>query len=245
MPLFVLDTSLLASDFASPNRVAFLLQSLADLDASLRRSAARSSSAEETPSARPCACPDGGRAGRLRERRRQRVRARAGAPSSRGMRGGWNRARLFPGVTIVGPGELRPTGGDHFRVFTPYWNRWRVLPLRSPAPRLRRIALPRVSAAAPSVAFRFCASSWPACPRPTRSPAGSRAGARLDAWLRRGLGRYPERRDDLAADATSRLSAYLHFGCLSPVEVARAGRRAPQAARRSSASSAGATSTIR
>ena len=36
VPLFVLDTSLLASDFASPNRVAFLLQSLTDLDASLR-----------------------------------------------------------------------------------------------------------------------------------------------------------------------------------------------------------------
>jgi deoxyribodipyrimidine photo-lyase len=72
----------------------------------------------------------------------------------------------------------------------------------------------------------------------------SRGRARLDAWLRRGLGRYPDRHDDLAADGTSRLSAYLHFGCLSPVEVARRAA-VGRAVRPSSASSAGATSTIR
>ena len=32
--------------------------------------------------------------------------------------------------------------------------------------------------------------------------------------------RYDHSHDDLAADATSRLSPYLHFGCLSPLEVA-------------------------
>jgi len=35
-----------------------------------------------------------------------------------------------------------------------------------------------------------------------------------------GLERYDELRDNLAADATSRLSPYLHFGCVSPSEVA-------------------------
>ena len=43
----------------------------------------------------------------------------------------------------------------------------------------------------------------------------------MAAWLRRGLERYPERHDDLAADETSRLSPYLHLGCLSAAEVAR------------------------
>ena len=42
---------------------------------------------------------------------------------------------------------------------------------------------------------------------------------RLDAWLDDGLAEYGEARDDLAADATSRFSAYLRFGCLSPLEV--------------------------
>jgi deoxyribodipyrimidine photo-lyase len=54
-------------------------------------------------------------------------------------------------------------------------------------------------------------------------PAGGESAARaaLAVWLRRGLARYPERHDQVGADGTSRLSPYLHFGCLSPVEVAR------------------------
>ncbi|GGW71793.1 hypothetical protein GCM10010381_65590 [Streptomyces xantholiticus] len=38
------------------------------------------------------------------------------------------------------------------------------------------------------------------------------------------MSRYDEQHDDLAADATSRVSPYLHFGALSPVELARQAR---------------------
>jgi deoxyribodipyrimidine photo-lyase len=38
---------------------------------------------------------------------------------------------------------------------------------------------------------------------------------------------YDGRRDELAADGTSRLSAYLRFGCVSPLELALAARSAP------------------
>jgi deoxyribodipyrimidine photo-lyase len=63
---------------------------------------------------------------------------------------------------------------------------------------------------------------------PDLPPGGESAGrARLGRWLRRGLERYEERHDAAAADATSRLSPYLHFGCLSAREVAeRAAGRA-------------------
>jgi deoxyribodipyrimidine photolyase len=37
LPLFVLDERLLGSRFAAPNRVAFMLEALQDLDPSLRR----------------------------------------------------------------------------------------------------------------------------------------------------------------------------------------------------------------
>ena len=40
--------------------------------------------------------------------------------------------RLFPGITIVPPGELAPAGKDHYRVFTPYWRAWRERPLPAP-----------------------------------------------------------------------------------------------------------------
>ena len=40
--------------------------------------------------------------------------------------------RLFPGITIVPPGEVAPAGNDHYRVFTPYWRAWRERPLPAP-----------------------------------------------------------------------------------------------------------------
>ncbi len=39
-------------------------------------------------------------------------------------------------------------------------------------------------------------------------------------WLAARVGGYHERHDDLSGDATSRLSPYLHFGCLSPLDLA-------------------------
>jgi deoxyribodipyrimidine photo-lyase len=57
-------------------------------------------------------------------------------------------------------------------------------------------------------------------PSPGVARGGERRGrARLDAWLRAGVGRYGARHDALDGEGTSKLSAYLHFGCLSPVEV--------------------------
>ena len=51
-------------------------------------------------------------------------------------------------------------------------------------------------------------------------PSGVFDNEGLERWLENGLGCYDELRDNLAADATSRLSPYLHFGCVSPGEVA-------------------------
>jgi deoxyribodipyrimidine photo-lyase len=50
---------------------------------------------------------------------------------------------------------------------------------------------------------------------------GARAAhARLEAFLRDGLAHYEEKRNDPALDGQSGLSPYLHFGQLSPLEVA-------------------------
>jgi len=46
----------------------------------------------------------------------------------------------------------------------------------------------------------------------------------MRAFLRDGLAGYADRHDDLAGDATSRLSAHLRFGCLSPLELAQEAR---------------------
>jgi deoxyribodipyrimidine photo-lyase len=59
-------------------------------------------------------------------------------------------------------------------------------------------------------------------------PGGETAGRRrMRAWLRSGADSYDEHRNDLAGDRTSRLSPYLHFGCVSPVELAEAAGPGP------------------
>ena len=63
-----------------------------------------------------------------------------------------------------------------------------------------------------------------------RSPqlprGGETAGRRLlHNWLAGPIHDYEKVHDDLAADGTSRLSPYLHFGCVSPTEALRAAAR--------------------
>ena len=214
VPLFVLDDALLGSDFAAPNRLRFLLESLTDLDRALTQRGGwlvvrRGDPVRETLAV---AHETGAEAIHMSED----VSAHAGRRQRR-----LERERIavhaHPGVTIVPPGDLVPAGGDHFRVFTPYWRRWRQEPLRpvhrAPAKLrlpdgLRRGELPRLA-------------ELTRAPTSLNLPAGGEAAARqrLTSWVRSGLRHYGERHDDLAADATSRLSPYLRFGCLSPREL--------------------------
>ncbi|WP_219465171.1 cryptochrome/photolyase family protein [Nonomuraea rhizosphaerae] len=117
----------------------------------------------------------------------------------------------FPGLTVVPPGELRPSGGgDHFRVFTPYWRAWTKYGRRPALPPPGRITLPSKLAAGRIPGHRAGAV-----------PGGETAGReRAERWLREGVSDYGDGHDDLAGDRTSRLSPYLRFGCLSPLELA-------------------------
>ena len=123
-----------------------------------------------------------------------------------------------PGLTIVPPGVVTPAGGDHYRVFTPFYRRWLTTPRRHrlPPPAM----LPAVDGTGPRSRSRFAAAP----PTPRQSPAIGRGGehaaaARLATWAAGEVARYGERRDRLAEPATSRLSLDLHFGCLSPLHV--------------------------
>jgi deoxyribodipyrimidine photo-lyase len=217
VPLFVFDERIAAG----PNRVGFLLDALADLRRSLRRLggtlvvrrgdvvAETMRVAAETGAEAVFLSRDVSAYAQARERRlaAERIEVRA-----------------FPGVTVVPAGALVPTGGDHFRVFTPFWRRWAEAELRRVRRAPRRLSTPPAIAPGGLPGPRGLARGdvSPALPR-----GGEEAGRlQLERWLRSGLARYDELRDDLAADRTSRLSPYLHFGCLSPREVvARAAGR--------------------
>lgn len=108
-------------------------------------------------------------------------------------------------IAAVAPGDLAPADRDHYRVFTPYWRRWRDVPLPTPLEPPPRVPIP------PGVDPGELQ---------TRPHGGETAGRqRLGAWLRNGLHDYAATRNDLARGSTSRLSPFLHFGCLSAAEV--------------------------
>ncbi len=222
VPLFVRDSGIEATGFVVPNRLAFLADCLADLDAGLRRRGGRlvvrSGAVVDQVCALVTQCEAGAvlvAAGvsRYAQRRERRLRE---ALESIGCRLAVHDAV----VTAVPPGRLTPQGNDHFAVFTPYFRRWSAESLRDPQPPPREVRVPeripserlpdraRIQGVAPGVA-----------------QGGERAGReRLNAWLRGGLEGYEERQGDLGADATSRLSPYLHFGALSAAEVVRRAR---------------------
>ncbi|MCU7728300.1 DNA photolyase family protein [Actinoplanes sp. KI2] len=213
VPLFVLDPRL---GGLSPNRSRFLHQSLAGLRTSLRERGGdlvlrHGDPAEETLKvAREVGATMLGVAADVSAYARKReARLRTECDRNR------IALRLFPGVTIVDPGALRPSaGGDAYRVFTPYHRAWIGAKWRDEVGTPRRITLPEI-AAGPLPAT-------PAGESPDAAPGGETEGRRrLAAWLR-GIDAYAEKHDDLPADETSRLSPYLRFGCLSPLAVANA-----------------------
>ncbi len=211
VPLFVFDDTILARAFASSNKLRFLLDALADLDRALhgqlvkRRGDVADETlrvAREAEAGAIWLSADVSGYARRRERALRRAAASAGVE-----------VRTFPGITLLPADAVRHDAADHYRVFTPFYRRWRTTPWRrlEPAPELRLASGLRGERDAEP----------PGAPSEDLAPGGETAArACMNAWLRQGLADYAERHDDLAADGTSRLSPYLHFGCLSPLELA-------------------------
>jgi deoxyribodipyrimidine photo-lyase len=225
VPLFVLDDRILGSRYANPNRVGFLLESLADLRGRLRDLGGelhvrRGTVVEEVAA---LAGDVGADAVHLSADASRFARTRVERLRDAGSRVGFDVVE-HPGIAVVRPGELTPAGNDHFAVFTPYWRRWVERSHREPVELPDRVRVPDgldVGAL----------PGWQDLVAGERSPeviAGgeTEARARLDAWFDGALEGYEDDRDLLAEDGTSRLSAALHLGCLSPAEVsARVDRR--------------------
>lgn len=218
VPLFVLDDALLAAH-PSPNRRAFLLRSLRDLRGALADRGGslvvrRGDVVDEVEAV--CrqvgasslhVSADVGIYAQRRERRLADLAAQLGMEFS-----------THPGVTVVPPGELSPSGdGAVYRVFTPYYRAWRDHPLREVLPAPSTVALP---AGLPTGRLPAHDEFVGGATSPDLPTGGESAGRRLlDQWMATGIEDYEEGRDDLSGDATSRLSPYLHFGCVSPREV--------------------------
>jgi deoxyribodipyrimidine photo-lyase len=218
VPLFVVDPAIPAP----PNRARFLADSLADLRDQLRQRQADLIVANGDPAAETIKLATQTNAtavfiaddvSHYATRRRERLAREC------------ERHRLdltlTPGLTVVPPGDLRPASGDHYKVFTPYWRAWHATAWRPHHPAPEAITMPQIE---------HPGQLPPAGPgaSPNLAKGGeTEARRRFLAWRQHDLAGYPDNHDDLAAAKTSQLSAYLRFGCVSPLAVALGARDRP------------------
>jgi deoxyribodipyrimidine photo-lyase len=219
VPLFVFDDAILSRAYNRPNRTGFLLESLHDLDDALRALGGalvvrRGDWVQEVTAvvrnvdASSVHVSDD--VSGYARARLDRLAAAVAVPVERA-----------PGITVIPPGEITPgAAGDHYKVFTPYFRRWSDTRRRHVEPAPARVLLPEGIDPGPLPELTELVAG-------DRSPAvvpggASAAHARLEAWIDSELRGYADHHDDLPGDATSRLSPYLHFGCISPLEVLRA-----------------------
>jgi deoxyribodipyrimidine photo-lyase len=223
VPLFVLDTGVHAAGYDVPNRRAFLADCLRDLDAGLRERGGRLIVREGDVVREVCAAASecgarqvhmAGDVSLYAQRREERLRNALDAD-------GRQLCVHDAVVTALPPGEVTPAGGDHFAVFTPYFRRWTSAGPRGVIQAPRTVRVPERASSLPVPSREDTAGVSPGV-----AAGGEREGrARFAAWRGRPMKAYADRHDDLAADATSRLSPHLHFGTLSAVELVHRARR--------------------
>jgi deoxyribodipyrimidine photo-lyase len=125
-------------------------------------------------------------------------------------------------LVVVPPGAVTPDRKNHFAVFSPYHRRWSEQPRRQVLDAPTRLASPDVPKGRIPSAERLCEGA-----RARHLPEGGETAARrrMHAWVQSSVTAYADHHDDLPGDDTSRISPYLHLGCVSPVELmAVAGR---------------------
>jgi deoxyribodipyrimidine photo-lyase len=225
LPVFVLDEAILGSAYLAPNRASFLVDALQDLDESLRKRGSdglvirRGDPAEETVALADevgaqsvHVSGDWSRYAQRRHHSLEKALADAGVELV-----------VHDGtLVVVPPGAVTPDDRDHFAVFTPYHRRWAEYPRRSVLDPPRRLTAPSVRKEPIPAADTLCPGERARYLPQSGETAGRR---RMQAWLRSSVAAYADHHDDLAEDDTSRISPYLHFGCISPAELAAAAER--------------------
>ncbi len=222
VPLFVLDPRLIGGRFRSANRTQYLLDCLHALDGGLRerggRLVLRAGKVEEVV---PAVAAEAGAetvyaAGDVSAYARARDR-RVGARID---------LRLGPGLFIARLGELETRSGTPYRVYSPFRRAWEAQPRRAVERAPSSVPVPGGvrSDAIPSLeALGFDRPARALEDRP--EPGEAAAVAAMERWVRGGVEAYADTRNTLA-EPTSRMSQYLHFGCLSPLRLEQRARDA-------------------
>ena len=218
--LFVFDARLLRGARASANRNAFLLASLSKLAATLAERGVPLHVTTGDPAAivPHVAAEAGAESVHVSRDYSPFARARDAAVSE-ALAGNGITLTSHPGTLISEPGDVTKRDGGPYSVFTPFYRRWQATNRRKPVDLLAQLdglAIPGYETALPDPGqpgFQPTAEALP-------TAGETAARGRLERWLDGGIAHYEDERNFLAAGGTSRLSADLHFGLLSPLEVA-------------------------
>jgi deoxyribodipyrimidine photo-lyase len=217
-PVFVLDTALLESSRVSSNRNRFLLESLEDLKQSLKDlgsdliildsfdelveladklAAAVHYTIDYTPHGRS-------RDVRMSKQFEERQIEFIG----------------FPGKLIVDSVQgIETKSGNTMKVFTPFYKQWMQLERRTVHRKPSRLSsLPSTIKVGRIPAVDSVTTEDTLSPDVLQG-GETAARKRLEAFLKTDLQDYKKYSNDLGADKTSRLSSFLHFGCISSREI--------------------------
>jgi deoxyribodipyrimidine photo-lyase len=230
LPLFVIDDGLLAGRWPAPNRLWFMIGSLRVLAAELEARGGRlvirrgrpaevlARLAQETGARDVYVSRDHSPYGRRRDRAVATALAALGAE-----------LHAKRGNLVHEPDAITTRDGRPFVVYSPFRRAWERLEPRRPLAAPDRIATPAdLADGSPLDPGRIPDLTELGLAVPTADPThlpqpGERAArARLARWVAEGADRldgYASRRDLLGVDGTSRLSADLRWGTLSPTEV--------------------------
>lgn len=218
VPVFCFDDALLHGRFASARRTWFLLETLTALSERwsalggrlwIRRGAPEQvlpALARELGATTVHASEEFSGFGRGRDARVAQALAAQGGSLA-----------VHPGVAIASDlWELRTKAGKPHTVFTPFSRNWAAQPRRALLAAPTTLHTP---AGAPGTLPTLQELGFAAGDALLADPPAAGEIHAVDAarrWVEHGLHEYRDRRSDLAA-STSRLSAHLHFGSLSPL----------------------------
>jgi deoxyribodipyrimidine photo-lyase len=223
VPLFVFDPGLLGGRFRSAGRTAWMLECLEALDGELRARGGRLVVRHGRPrtEVRRVAAEVGARAVHVSDDVTGFARARDARVEEALGRDGVALVR-HPGLYVADLTALRTTTGGPYTVYSPFLKAWKAQERRPVERAPREIAMAQI-AAGPIPTLRALGFDGRPPALEERPEAGEEAARRAArAWVDgAGLAGYARRRNELAVP-TSRLSAYLRFGCLSPLSLERA-----------------------
>jgi deoxyribodipyrimidine photo-lyase len=217
VPVFVVDRTLLDGRPSGPNRRAFLLGALRSLARALEALGGRLRVLEGDPVriipdvARTFAADSVWCSKDLTPYARRRD-----AAVERALRADGRALHTMAGNYLSDFDEVRTTGGDRFRLYSPFARAAKAAAWDDPVPAPGRVRVPEELDRAGPDGFDLGGAVEITPPDPAA------ALERLEWFVANRVDGYGRDRNAMATDGTSRLSPYLRFGLVSPRQVAAA-----------------------